>query len=344
MICVECGKESEIINNGLCLKCYIKSKRFSNGSELLEIIRCSNCNSYKFKNKWENQSLEQIIYRLLYKDFKINDELKKPEIKFQIIDNKNQYKKQLEVEISGSIFNIDIIEKHLIQINIKKEICDICSKKYGGYHEAIIQIRADRRNLTRTEINGIYTFVQDYIEDLQQKGNKNIFLTDFEKKENGLTFFISDNSIALTIIKKLQEIYSGDIKKSSKNIGMKDSKQIYRMTYLLRLYPYNKGDILSDKENFYYVKNISKDKINFVELEKWDENSYDVKDLNKFVKKGGDELIKDMILVSQTNDEVQIMDKNNYKIYIIRKPKKIFFNTDMIKIIQIQDRFFLLPL
>jgi hypothetical protein len=48
-------------------------------------------------------------------------------------------------------------------------------------------------------------------------------------------------------------------------------------------------------------------------------------------------------LVSQTNDEVQIMDKNNYKIYILRKPKKIFFYTDMIKIIQIQDRIFLLP-
>ncbi len=125
---------------------------------------------------------------------------------------------------------------------------------------------------------------------------------------------------------------------------MKDSKQIYRMTYLLRLYPYTEGDILSDKENFYYVKNISKDKINFVELEKWDEISCDFKELNKFVKKGGEELVKDMILVSQTNDEVQIMDKNNYKIYIIRKPKKIFFNTDMIKIIQIQDRIFLLPL
>ena len=81
MICVECGKESEIINNGLCSKCYIKSKRFTHGPELFEIIKCSNCSSYKFKNKWENKSLEQIIYKLIYKNFKINNELIKPEIK-----------------------------------------------------------------------------------------------------------------------------------------------------------------------------------------------------------------------------------------------------------------------
>jgi NMD protein affecting ribosome stability and mRNA decay len=124
---------------------------------------------------------------------------------------------------------------------------------------------------------------------------------------------------------------------------MKDSKQIYRMTYLLKLYPYTKGDILSDKEKFYYVKNFSKDKIYLIELGKWEEYIFNVKELNKFVKKGGYELAREMILVSQTNDDVQIMDKNNYKIFIIRKPKKILFRNDMIKIIQIQDRIFLSP-
>jgi len=37
MICVECGKESEIINNGLCLDCYIKSNRFTKGPDFLNI-------------------------------------------------------------------------------------------------------------------------------------------------------------------------------------------------------------------------------------------------------------------------------------------------------------------
>jgi nonsense-mediated mRNA decay protein 3 len=344
MICVECGKESKIINNGLCLDCYIKSNRFTKGPDFFNIIKCSNCNSYKFKNKWETQSLNEIINKVILQNFKISDELNKTEIMTHIIDDKNQYKKQVEVKITGLISNLKIIEKQIIQINIKKEICETCSKQFGGYHEAIIQIRADKRNLTLEEIEGIYTFVLDYIKNLQSKGNRNIFIADFEKKESGITFFLSDNSISLSIIKKIQEIYAGDIKRSSKNIGMKDSKQIYRMTYLLRLYPFTEGEILSKKEKYFYVKKISKNKIHLVDLEQWNENIFDVKELNNFVIKGGNEVVKNMIFVSQTPDEVQIMDQNNYNIYVIKKPKKILFDNDMIKIIQIQEKIFLFPI
>ncbi len=343
MICVECGKESEIINNGLCLDCYIKSNRFTKGPDFFNIIKCSNCNSYKFKNKWETESLNEIINKVILQNFKISDELKKPEIKTHIIDD-NQYKKQLELKITGLISNLKIIEKKVIQINIKKEICDTCSKQFGGYHEAIIQIRADKRNLKLEEIEGIYTFVLDYIKNLQNKGNKKIFIADFEKKESGITFFLSDNSISLSIIKKIQEIYAGDIKRSSKNIGMKDSKQIYRMTYLLRLYPFTEGEILSNKEKYFYIKKISKNKIHLVDLAQWNENIFDVKELNNFVIKGGNEFVKNMIFVSQTNDEVQIMDQNNYNIHVLKKPKKILFDNDTIKIIQIQDKIFLFPI
>jgi len=344
MICVECGKESEIINNGLCLDCYIKSNRFTKGPDFFNIIKCSNCNSYKFKNKWETQSLNEIINKVILQNFKISDELNKTEIMTHIIDDKNQYKKQVEVKITGLISNLKIIEKQIIQINIKKEICETCSKQFGGYHEAIIQIRADKRNLTLEEIEGIYTFVLDYIKNLQSKGNRNIFIADFEKKESGITFFLSDNSISLSIIKKIQEIYAGDIKRSSKNIGMKDSKQIYRMTYLLRLYPFTEGEILSKKEKYFYVKKISKNKIHLVDLEQWNENIFDVKELNNFVIKGGNEVVKNMIFVSQNPDEVQIMDQNNFNIYVIKKPKKILFDNDMIKIIQIQEKIFLFPI
>jgi nonsense-mediated mRNA decay protein 3 len=344
MICVECGKELELIKNGLCLNCYVKSNKFTKGSEYLNIKKCTNCCSYRYKNKWETQQLNELINQIIIQNFKISEELKKPEFQIKIIEDNNQYQKKLEINITGFISNLKISEKHLIQVNIKKEICDICSKKFGGYHEAIIQIRADKRKLTSEEINSIYTFVQDYIKFLQNKGNKNIFISDYEIIDSGINFFLSDNSIALSIINKIQDLYAGEIKKSSKNIGMKEGKQIYRMTYLLRLYPFKKGDILSFKDKYYLVKKILKNKISIIELENWNEIILNIKELAKFIIKGGNELIKKMILINQTNNELQIMDQNNYNIFIIKKPKKILFNSDMIKTIQIQDKIFLYPI
>ena len=45
----------------------------------------------------------------------------------------------------------------------------------------------------------------------------------------------------------------------------------------------------------------------------------DVKTISKANILGGQELITDMILVSQTKDEVQIMDSDTYKIQVLKK-------------------------
>ena len=61
MICVECGKESDIIKNGLCINCYIQSKNFTKGPDSINISKCPNCNLYKFRNKFETKSINEII-------------------------------------------------------------------------------------------------------------------------------------------------------------------------------------------------------------------------------------------------------------------------------------------
>ena len=53
--------------------------------------------------------------------------------------------------------------------------------------------------------------------------------------------------------------------------------------------------------------------------------------------------MKEMILVSQTKEELQIMDPKNYKTYDMRKPKNIFFDLKKINIVKIEEEIFLLP-
>ena len=48
----------------------------------------------------------------------------------------------------------------------------------------------------------------------------------------------------------VQEQFGGEIKHSSKNVGMREGKQIYRMTYLLRLPAFKKGDFILASAEF----------------------------------------------------------------------------------------------
>jgi NMD protein affecting ribosome stability and mRNA decay len=50
-----------------------------------------------------------------------------------------------------------------------------------------------------------------------------------------------------------------------------------------------------------------------------------------------------MILVSQTKNEVQIMDPKNYRLFDIKKPKNINFKSNTLEIIKFRDKIFLLP-
>ena len=115
------------------------------------------------------------------------------------------------------------------------------------------------------------------------------------------------------------------------------------MTYLVRLPQYKKGDFISCSNSFYYISSISGDKVHVCDLSSWKEKVFDGKELQKASLLGGKELIKEMILVSQSQDEVQAMYPKTYKTIDIRKPKKVSFNSKMISTVELDDKFFLFP-
>ena len=341
MFCVECGKEGPVFRAGVCLECYLKTHSFTKGPKIIDIPICSHCKSYKYKNTWTSELFGDVIRRIIKNTFQISKELKKIDINTECKEEKERI--ACKVYISGFVNDVEITEKHKAIFRLKKTVCDVCSKRFGGYHEAIIQIRADKRDLSKQEINNIISNVESLVENQRAKGNRSLFITDIGNEHRVIDFYISDKNAALIITKKIQGQYGGEVKQSSKNIGMKDSRQLYRMTYLLRLPPYKKGDFLKLNNSFFHVHSIQKNKIKMTNLSNWAEVITNVKSINKSNILGGMELIKEMILVNQTDSEVQIMDEKTYEIKIVKKPKKINFSYKKLKTITIEDQIYLFP-
>ena len=341
MFCVECGKEVKIFRDGACIDCYLKTHSFSKGPEIIDLLTCTHCDSYKYKNTWTSDLFDEALRRAIRNSFHISNELKKVDITTECNEKKESI--ECKVIISGFLGDVEITEEHKILVRERKTVCDVCSKRFGGYHEAVIQIRADKRRPTKNELNNIRSHVENLVENLQAKGNRNLFITDIGEEHGGLDFYLSDKGSALSITKKIQEQYGGTIKQSSKNIGMKDGRQIYRMTYLLRLSSYRKGDFISHGNSFFYISSVHGNKIHVSELSSWMERVFDGKELEKARILGGKERIKEMILVSQTKDEVQVMDPENYKTFYLKKPKDVSFDSKMVKLVKLEDGVFLMP-
>jgi nonsense-mediated mRNA decay protein 3 len=282
-----------------------------------------------------------VIRKIIKHNFQISRELKKVNIDTECKETKEGM--SCKVYISGFLDDVEISEEHDLTVRLKRTVCEICSKKFGGYHEAIVQIRTEKRKLSKDKLDDIQLTVETLIEDLRAKGNRGLFITDIGEEHGGLDFFISEKGAGIIIAKKIQDQYGGEIKQSSKNIGMKDGRQLYRMTYLLRLPPYARGDFIKLDNSVFQISSIHGNKVKLIELKSWNETMMDFKTINKANILGGKELIKEMILVSQTKGETQLMDSKNYEIRIVKKPKSISYKTEKINVIKNENQIFILP-
>jgi nonsense-mediated mRNA decay protein 3 len=340
MFCVECGKE-EVYKNGVCFSCYLKNKQFTKGPDVLDLYQCPKCLSFKYKNTWLQESFADSLKRHIKDIFTISKELKKVHIASQCEDQIKQI--SCMILISGFVEDREVIEEHFLTVRVKKITCDICSKQYGGYYEATLQIRTQDKKPTKQDLETIKETVESLVETFRDKGNRGLFITDIAINRGGLDFYLSEKGLAHTIAKKIQETYGGEIKQSAKNVGMKDSKQVYRMTYLVRVPSYKTGDFISIHSRFFRISSLHGTKIHVIDLFTWEESVIEEKELKNVKIIGGKERIKDMILVSQTKDEVQVMDPQSYKMYELPKPEPFFYKAKEILVVILNNDLFLLP-
>lgn len=341
MFCVECGKDEPIFRNGVCLCCYLKHMQFSKGPAYLDITLCPRCTSYRYKNTWVQESFDDVLKRHIKDVFTINPDLKNVTIHTRC--NERERVLACLVSISGSFEGQTITEDHPLTVRIKQNTCNICSREAGGYYEAIVQIRAEQRTFTNEELRAIRRAVEVMVGQLQKSGKRGLFITDYEEKREGLDFFISEKTTAFSIAKKIQEQFGGDFKQSASSAGMKDSRQVYRMTYLVRVPAYRNGDFFSVGTSFYVIVSLHENKVRAVELSTWTEKVIDGKDVHPSRIYGGGELIREMIVVSQSKKEIQLMDPKTYSTVEIQKPKGEPVESPMVKTVKLDGYLFLVP-
>jgi nonsense-mediated mRNA decay protein 3 len=342
MFCVDCGEEKTIFRNGSCLECYLKNHQFTQGPDFIDITMCVHCGSLKFKSLWTNEPLETIVKRNVKQLFSISNELRQVTIEATCTQEQERY--SCTISISGTVDDVPITETHHVYVRMKQHSCDTCSKQFGGYHEAILQIRPHEKKIPKDELLEIRTFVESLIFSMQEQGHRNLFIADVGEEHGGIDFYLSDKQAAATIIKKIQESYGGVMTTSSKNMGMKDGKQLYRVTHLVRLPSYHQGDFLEINEQHYYVLSLSHHTVHVVNLATWEKKGMPSKDLGTVKIVGSKELLKEMIFISQTSQDIQLMDPKNYKMFTLKKPKPFSFENEKIQVVSLdEDMYYLFP-
>lgn len=204
--CFVCGKKTEKLIEGYCEDCYNNSFNLIQTPKEVTIFRCSKCKKIKQKNDWNDIEIEDLI--------KNNIKVLGNNVKVEVIGDK--------IFARGSLKNSKKVkedETHEINIKTVKVLCPECSRRLGGYYEAIMQLRGNMPE-------EVLSFIDKEIKE------KSFYRIDSVK--GGFNLYIGNKNIANQIADKIKRIYNLEVKKSFKLYTKKEGKDVYKSVFSVK--------------------------------------------------------------------------------------------------------------
>jgi len=226
--CPRCGKGTDALFDALCEKCYMDTKEIISVPQNIDVIMCKRCGKSIDRNKWApNESIDSMIVRAVNASIRPDkDTLVKVDYKPFVLGGKTTVPVTIAAEKTVSDKNI----KTSVQANvvILPQVCDSCSRLSGSYYEAIIQIRGSEEKQEEL-LELVKAKVNQY-----KDSNQYSFITKTVKMKCGTDVYIGSSKAAQKIEQEAKKAYNVSTKITASIHGMKDGKEIIRLTVLLR--------------------------------------------------------------------------------------------------------------
>ncbi|WP_048149769.1 60S ribosomal export protein NMD3 [Palaeococcus ferrophilus] len=355
--CYRCGiSESEggPLIDGLCQVCFRKENPVLLMEDEINTELCQNCGSYKRNGVWvdpHSYELDELIFEVadnaLLESLTLDERVKEVEIL-----SPEELEEVDELPVGMAVVAFEPEEWHIehfpaivvyrvrlkarlhelqrelhdeekaVTVYVRQTVCPRCSKFLGGYFEAILQVRAEGRPLTKGEREEIANLVQQKVDEIMKRDRMG-YIQDTVELEEGIDFYMGSTSSARKLAQAIRERYGGEVNEAYRLIGQDRmrSKNTYRTSVSVRLPKFLKGDIVGDRNGrVYRVESLDG---RGVELTNLETHRSERKDWKTAKREGIDTLEherSEAMVTSITRDEVQLMDMETYETYELEKP------------------------
>jgi len=242
MFCVECGSEGPVYE-GLCAKCFLKRHPVVVPVALLDLPRCTSCGSFRLRSGWSKVDRDLAIPQLLR-------EAMPPLAPYERVGFTHVAREEdannlaVTVKAVGRFQGLAAVQDFHLRIRIKPSLCESCQKQRGRYFEGTLQVRGDHRELAPREIRDVRTFV---VARVDRSEDSEAFISRVEEVDGGLDFYVSQNALAKRLAREVADSFGGSVSSSPKLFGQREGREVFRVTALVRLGAFHKGDVVRHK-------------------------------------------------------------------------------------------------
>lgn len=339
MFCVECGSEGPLYE-GLCESCFLQKNQFTLVPKTVDLLRCNHCLEFLIGGSWHRYtSLEEALADAIPIQVRIGAEVTGIQINITPQDMRNY---GVELEITVRVYDLEKKERHRTLVRLKGTSCPRCSRIKGSYFESIIQVRSRNRHLDRDEMDELMGHIERRVESAAEQ-SREMFISKVEELHGGFDVYLSSNSLGRAIARELAAMHGAEFKESSSLVGKKEGKDVYRMTFLVRLPTYRLGDIVSFQQSLYRIEAISRTATRLQELRTHERITISNADLENVRVKGSEKDLMDAVVVSETEEELQLLHPVSYVVIEVKKPDGFKVNGETVKVFSHEGDLYLVP-
>jgi len=344
LACPICGHPADNLIDGKCRDCFLKTFTLARIPHIVRTIICPLCGAVKKGSRWEGNTaeLEDVIHLRIKEALNIGPDAGDVQVSIDLTSNDPSIY-YASIGVDASVKGIRINTTLQTEVRVSRETCDTCSRISGGYYEAVVQVRAEGRFPDEEEQVQLVELIEEMIERQYRKGYRLAFITKVDELPEGTDVYIGSNSSARQACKLAAERFGCIYSESPTLVGKKDGKDIYRITYSLRLPRFVPGDIINTKGDAVLIRHSGK-RTSGLLLGSGREFSENTNRLKDAVKIADMEDAVDAVLVSVENDIVQVMHPTTFRPVTLKKPAHLSCRGgEDIRIVILGDEIFILP-
>ena len=339
LFCPKCGRASE---GGLCTQCLIKHFNLIEYPSILELEICPTCEACFAGGRWTKyQDYADAVTPTVMSQLNIHPDANDVRIALKppLSDGRTS---KIHVRVDAVVQGMGVFKEFDVEVRIKKRACDRCCRIARGYYEGIVQVRASGRILTEMERHASEKIAHMVIKQIQDI-SRNAFISDIKHLKEGMDIYVGAIRAGRQISKAIIDKFGGSFSEASKLVGNRDGKNIYRISFAVRIPKLMPGDIISLKDRAIQITG-SRKKVTGMDLRTGARFISDAKSLKGVKLLCHESDAEETILTMVQDDEIQILDPDSYKPMILPKPPFLKAESgDEILVVKTGEGVFVLP-
>lgn len=341
--CVDCGNAVEYVIQGSCAPCFKDRTPLLTIVEVLDVELCAHCDARHVGAHWvdpeADMPLDWIREDAVREAVGLHQEVQDPFLQF-IETPQDEKHFRYTVQLEGRVHDAPVEAETSVLVRMRKSVCDRCSRMFGNYYAAIIQLRATERDVTEAELNFAHEIIGADLDRQRASGNRFAFLNKSGPMHGGWDYYIGDIEAARQLGRMLKVRLGTTVQETAKLVGRREGDDVHRVTFLVRIKLFASGDFAECNGKLYRIHAANQGRVQCVDMLKHMRTRIHESELKRI---GGPEIVREAIVVSHNATEIQLMDPDTFITKDLPKPESFMVEGETVPVIKWEEEIFLAP-